>query len=127
MRISLVSVLVDDQDRARRFYTEVLGFKIKHDIPMGDANWLTVVSPAEPEGAELVLEPTAFPPAQTYQRELKAANIPITSLAVANLEEEHSRLTARGVEFAMPPTEAGPTKVARFDDTCGNLIQLHEA
>jgi catechol 2,3-dioxygenase-like lactoylglutathione lyase family enzyme len=127
MRIRLVSVPVDDQGKARKFYTEVLGFQLKNDIPMGEFSWLTVVSPEDPDGAELVLEPNAFAPAQTYYRELKAAGIPVTSLEVENVEQEHKRLTEAGVVFTVPPTQAGPTRVATFDDTCGNLVQLHEA
>lgn len=127
MKITLTSVMVGDQDKALEFYTEVLGFTKKQDMPMGDYRWLTVVSPEGPEGIELLLEPTAFEPAKTYQEELFEAGIPLTAFAVEDIQAEYERLEAQGVRFDKEPNEAdpGPT-VAVFDDTCGNLIQLYE-
>lgn len=127
MRIELSSVLVDDQAKALRFYTEVLGFVKKMDIPMGEHRWLTVVSPEALDGAQVVLEPNAFPPAKQYQRALLDAGIPATSFGVSNCQAEYERLTKLGVVFRTPPTNAGPVTVAMFEDTCGNLIQMHQA
>ncbi len=127
MRIKLNSVLVDDQENALRFYTEVLGFATKVDLPIGGFRWLTVVSPEEPDGTELVLEPNAFPASATYQQALFEAGIPLTSLEVDNVEAEFERLKALDVAFKVPPTAAGDTTLAVFDDTCGNLIQIHQA
>ena len=124
MRIHVTSIMVDDQEKAAKFYTEVLGFKIKNDIQLDEHKWLTVTSQDEPDGVELLLEPLAFPPAQTYQEALYNAGIPITSFAVGDLEDEYLRLTEKGVRFTMKPTNMGPVAVAIFDDTCGNLIQL---
>ncbi|WP_223669618.1 VOC family protein [Kangiella shandongensis] len=124
LKIHVTSVPVDDQDKALRFYTQVLGFIKKTDIPMGEHRWLTVVSPDEQNGIELLLEPTAFPPSQTYQQELKDAGIPWTSFQVNDLQSEYKRLAKLDVEFIADPKEIGTVKLATFDDTCGNYIQL---
>lgn len=126
MRVTLTSVLVDDQDKALAFYTDVLGFVTKHDIPMGEARWLTVVSPADPEGVELVLEPDGHPAAKPWKAALVADGIPYNSLAVTDVHAEYERLTKLGVVFTQPPTEMGPVVTAVFDDTCGNLMQIAE-
>ena len=124
MRIDLTSVLVDDQDKAERFYTEVLGFVKKTEIPMGSARWLTVVSPDDPDGVELVLEPDGHPAAGPFKAALVEDGIPFTSFAVDDVRAEHERLSALGVTFTQPPTEMGPVTTAVLDDTCGNLIQI---
>ena len=128
IRINLASVPVDDQAKARRFYTEVLGFKIKEDTPMGgDVAWLTVVSDADPDGVQLLLEPmTGHAPAAAYQKSLKDAGIPWTAFLTDDIDAEHARLTSLGVSFDGPPKDMGPVRVCRFDDTCGNLIQLYQ-
>ena len=124
MRIHVTSVLVDDQDKALRFYTEVLGFQKKTDIPLGDAKWLTVVSPEAPDGTELLLEPDGHPAAKPFKEALVADGIPYTSFAVEDVEAEFERLRRLGVRFTQEPTEMGPVRTAVFDDTCGNLIQI---
>ena len=124
MRINLTSVLVDDQDKALRFYTDVLGFEKKTEIPLGAARWLTVVSPEEREGTELVLEPDGHPAAKPFKRALVEDGIPFTSFAVDDVHEEFARLGSLGVRFTQEPVEAGPVTTAVFDDTCGNLIQI---
>lgn len=124
MRIWVLSVLVKDQQKALEFYTGVLGFVKKHDVPLGEHRWLTVVSPEQPEGPEVLLEPMGIAAARTYQQALHSEEMPLTSFAVSDLDKEYERLTARGVHFTMPPTDLGPVKIAVFDDTCGNLIQL---
>jgi catechol 2,3-dioxygenase-like lactoylglutathione lyase family enzyme len=124
MRINLTSVLVDDQAKAVRFYTEVLGFKQKHDIPMGEHRWLTVVAPADPDGVELVLEPDAHPAAKPFKAALVADGIPFTSFAVDDVQAEFERLRGLGVRFTQEPTDLGPVTTAVLDDTCGNLIQI---
>jgi catechol 2,3-dioxygenase-like lactoylglutathione lyase family enzyme len=125
MRINVASVLVDDQDKALRFYTDVLGFVKKTDIPLGGgAKWLTVVSPDAPDGVELLLEPDGHPAAKPFKDALVADGIPFTSFAVDDVHAEHERLSALGVTFTQPPTEMGPVTTAVFDDTCGNLIQI---
>ena len=124
MKIKLTSVFVSDQDKALRFYTEVLGFVKKNDIPMGTARWLTVVSPDGPDDIELLLEPMGFAPAKTYQKALYDAGIPLTAFAVDDIEKEHQRLEKLGVLFKTKPVKMGPVTVAVLDDTCGNLIQL---
>ena len=124
MKIKLNSVIVNDQEKALRFYTETLGFEKAVDIPAGEYRWLTVVSPDDPEGAQVVLEPDAFPAAKTYQRALFEAGIPLTAFEVDGVDDEYRRLTGLGVHFTMEPTDMGGTKVAAFDDTCGNLIQI---
>jgi len=125
MRISLNSVPVDDQDKALAFYTQVLGFVEAKNVPAGGARWLTVTSPAGPEGVELLLEPRGFDAAKTYYAALYAAGIPCTAFAVDDLDAEYARLCAAGVRFRNPPT-FGTTRVAAFDDTCGNWIQLYQ-
>jgi catechol 2,3-dioxygenase-like lactoylglutathione lyase family enzyme len=128
MRINLTSVLVDDQDKALRFYTEVLGFKEKHDIPMGEHRWITVVSPEDPEGTEIVLEPDQHPAAKPFKEALVADGIPFTSFAVDDVPAEFERLRGLGVRFTQEPTDMGPVITAVLDDTCGNLIQIaHQA
>ncbi|MXZ61038.1 MAG: VOC family protein [Acidobacteria bacterium] len=126
MRIHLAGVLVDDQEKALRFYTETLGFQVKHNIPLGRHSWITVVSPEAPEGTELVLEPDEHPAARPFKEALVKDGIPYTSFAVDDVEAEHERLTAKGVRFVQPPTDLGPVITAVFDDTCGNLIQIQE-
>ena len=124
MRINVTSVYVDDQDKALRFYTDVLGFVKKTEIPLGDVSWLTVVSPQEPDGVELLLEPDQHPAAKEYKHALVADGIPFTSFAVDDVPAEAERLRAAGVVFTQEPLEMGPVTTAVFDDTCGNLIQI---
>jgi glyoxylase I family protein len=126
MKIKLTSVLVDDQDKAEKFYTEVLGFVKKHDIPMGKFRWLTVVSPEGPDDIELLLEPNENPAAQTFQKALFDQGIPLTSFAAQDVQAEYERMRALGVAFRSEPKPMGPTVVATFEDTCGNLIQIHQ-
>jgi len=126
MRIKLTSVLVDDQEKALKFYTEVLGFVKKTEVPLGKHKWLTVVSKEERDGVELVLEPIAFEPAKVYQGELFKAGIPLTAFNVDDVDKEYGRLVDLGVIFSMKPTEMGPTKLAVFSDTCGNNIQIFQ-
>ena len=124
MRINVTSVYVDDQDKALRFYTDVLGFVKKTEIPLGDVSWLTVVSPQEPDGVELLLEPDQHPAAKEYKQALVADGIPFTSFVVDDVPAEAERLRAAGVVFTQEPLEMGPVTTAVFDDTCGNLIQI---
>ena len=124
MRINLASVWVDDQEKALRFYTDVLGFVKKTDVPTGEYRWLTVVSPEAPDGVELLLEPDAHPAARPLKDALVADGIPFTSFAVDDVHKEYERLTALGVRFTQEPTEMGPVTTAVLDDTCGNLIQI---
>ncbi len=124
MRIYVTSVLVDDQAKALRFYTEVLGFVKKSDIPVGEARWLTVVTPEDPDGTELLLEPDGNPAAKAFKKALREQGIPLTSFAVVDAIKEHERLKKLGVAFTMEPTRLGPVTIAVFDDTCGNLIQI---
>jgi catechol 2,3-dioxygenase-like lactoylglutathione lyase family enzyme len=125
MRINLTSVLVDDQEKALQFYTEVLGFVKKVDVPMGgDDRWLTVVSPQDPDGTELLLEPSGHPAATPFKEALVADGIPFTSFAVDDVPAEYERLSGLGVRFTQPPAEMGPVTTAVLDDTCGNLIQI---
>jgi len=124
VRINLASVLVDDQQKALRFYTEVLGFVKKTDVPLGEHSWLTVVSPEQPDGVELVLEPGDHPAVAPFKEALVADGIPFTSFAVDDVHTEYERLTALGVTFTQPPTAMGPVTTAVLDDTCGNLIQI---
>lgn len=126
MRIRLTSVMVDDQDKALDFYTEKLGFRKKTDIPMGEHRWLTVVSPEDPSGTELVLEPMGFEPARDYQKALYDAGIPLTAFQVDDVDGEHKRLKNLGVTFSMAPTDMGPARMAVLDDTCGNRIQIFQ-
>lgn len=127
MKISYVSVLVDDQDKALRFYTEILGFRPKHDIPMGEARWITVVSPENPDGTELVLEPDGHPAVKPFKDALVDDGIPFTAFEVDDVRAEHKRLSDLGVRFTQQPTEMGPVITAVLDDTCGNLIQIQSA
>jgi len=126
VRIELSSIIVQDQEHALHFYTTVLGFVKRMDLPAGEFRWLTVVSPDDPDGAQLVLEPNVNPPAADYQRALFAAGIPITAFAVDDVRHEYQRLLERGVRFTTEPTNAGGPIVAVFDDTCGNLIQIYQ-
>jgi catechol 2,3-dioxygenase-like lactoylglutathione lyase family enzyme len=124
MRINLASIHIDDQEKALRFYTEVLGFVKKTEVPLGEYRWLTVVSPEDPDGVELVLEPSDHPAVKPYKDALVADGIPFTSFAVDDVRKEYERLTGLGVTFTQPPTAMGPVTTAVLDDTCGNLIQL---
>ena len=124
MRITLTSVLVEDQTKALTFYTDVLGFQKKADIPLGEHRWLTVVSPEAPDGVELVLEPDEHPAAQQFKAALVEDGIPFTSFTVDDVHSEYARLLSEGVRFTQPPTPMGPVVTAVLDDTCGNLIQL---
>lgn len=126
MKIKLASVFVDDQDKALTFYTEVLGFVKKTDIPMGGAKWLTVVSPEGPDDIELVLEPNGNPATQTFQKAIFEQGIPFTAFAVEDIQKEYERMKNLGVVFSMKPTKTGEVTLAVFDDTCGNLIQLYQ-
>ena len=126
MRIRITSVCVDDQAHALRFYTEILGFVKKHDVPMGEHSWITVVSPEDPDGPELLLEPAAHPAVGPFRSALVADGIPFTGFHVEDVEAEHARLTAAGVRFVQPPADLGTVVVAVFDDTCGNLIQIQQ-
>lgn len=124
MKIVVTSVYVDDQDKALHFYTKVLGFVKKTEIPMGEYRWLTVVAPDDPDGTELVLEPDAHPAAKPFKRALVEDGIPFTSFAVEDVQAEFQRLRSAGVHFTQPPVAMGPVTTAVFDDTCGNLIQI---
>ena len=124
MRINVASVLVDDQEKALRFYTDVLGFVKKTEIPMGEHRWLTVVSPEDVDGVELALEPDEHHGAKAYKQTLVEDGIPFTSFAVADVQAEYERLKGLGVTFIQEPTVMGPVTTAIFDDTCGNLIQI---
>ena len=125
MRMTLMSVFVDDQRKAHEFYTEILGFTTRHDIPMGENTWwLTVVSPQDPEGMELLLEPSGHPAVKPYRDALIEDGIPLAQFAVDDVQAEYERLRDLGVEFTQEPTDIGPAVVAVFDDTCGNLIQI---
>jgi catechol 2,3-dioxygenase-like lactoylglutathione lyase family enzyme len=127
MRIYITSVLVDDQEKALRFYTDVLGFVKKSDIPLGEARWLTVVSPDDPQGPELALEPDAHPAAGPFKEALVADGIPVTSFAVDDVNAAFQRLRSLGVQFTQEPVEMGGVTTAVLDDTCGNLIQIAKA
>lgn len=126
MRIKLTSIMVDDQDKALRFYTEVLGFRKKHDIPVGEYRWITVTSPEGPDDLELSLEPNANPAGRAFQDAMFTQGIPIAAFEVADIAAEFARLTAKGVAFTTEPTAAGPVTLAVFADTCGNLIQVYQ-
>ena len=127
MKIYVTSVLVEDQNHALDFYTNTLGFIKKNDTPVGgEARWLTVVSPDAPDGVELLLEPSGHPAARPFKRALVADGIPLTSFMVDDLNAEYDRLVALGVSFTQPPMDAGTVRMAVFDDTCGNLIQIVE-
>ncbi|GAA1450758.1 VOC family protein [Nocardiopsis tropica] len=128
MKIHMTSVFVDDQAQAEQFYTEVLGFVKKHDVPVGESDrWLTVVSPEEPDGTELLLEPAAHPAARTYRDALVKDGIPLAQFAVEDVHTEYQRLRGLGVRFTQDPLEMGPVTTAVLDDTCGNLIQIATA
>ena len=124
MKITLASIFVEDQDRALGFYTDVLGFEKKHDIPLGQYRWLTLTAPEGVAGVELVLEPMAFPPARIYQKALYDAGIPATAFISADIHTEVQRLRSRGVKFRGEPKKMGPVTTVLFEDTCGNLINL---
>jgi catechol 2,3-dioxygenase-like lactoylglutathione lyase family enzyme len=124
MKINLTSVYVDDQDKALRFYTDVLGFVKKTEVPLGEHRWLTVTAPGEPDGTELLLEPDAHPASRVFKEALVSDGIPFTSFAVDDVEVEYARLSGLGVTFTQQPLSMGPVTTAVFDDTCGNLIQI---
>ena len=124
MKINLTSVLVDDQAKALAFYTDLLGFVKKEDVPLGEHRWLTVVSPESPDGPELLLEPSDHPAVRPFKDALVADGIPFTSFAVDDVQAEFERLSAAGVRFTQEPAEMGPVTTAVLDDTCGNLIQI---
>lgn len=124
MNVVTTSIFVDDQQKALEFYTAKLGFVLKHDIDMGGPRWLTVVSPDQPQGPEIVLEPSSHPAVPPFKEALVADGIPMNSFAVTDVEAEHQRLLALGVTFVQPPTDLGTVAVAILDDTCGNLIQI---
>lgn len=124
MKIVMTNVFVDDQERALHFYTEVLGFVKKNDIPMGEHRWLTVVSKAAPDGVELVLEPSSHPAVKPFKNSLTDDGIPYASFGVDDVQSEYDRLSALGVKFTQPPVNMGPVTTAVLDDTCGNLIQI---
>ena len=128
MKIKLTSVSIDDYDKALKFYTEVLGFIAKRDIPLGDgARWITVVSPDEPDGTELLLEPNAqYPAMKALKEALVKDGMPFTAFEVNDVQKEYERMKQLGVEFTMEPTNMGPTTAAVFNDTCGNLIQIYQ-
>ncbi|MXW55443.1 MAG: VOC family protein [Gemmatimonadales bacterium] len=126
MRIHLTSVVVNDQQKALRFYTDILGFQVKHNIPMGEYAWITVVSEEDPDGTELLLEPDAHAAARSFKTALMEDGIPSASFAVDDVEAEHERLVAKGVKFVQPPKDLGTVITAVFDDTCGSLIQILE-
>ena len=126
MRIYLTSVVVNDQEKALRFYTDILGFQVKHNIPMGEYAWITVVSEEAPDGTELLLEPDGHPAVRPFKAALMEDGIPSASFAVDDVEAEHERLVAKGVKFVQPPKDLGTVITAVFDDTCGSLIQILE-
>ncbi len=120
----MTSIFVEDQDKALKFYSEKLGFVKKHDVPTGEYRWITLVSPDEQDGTELLLEPNAHPAAKEYQKKIFAEGIPATMFGVADIRKEYKRLMEKGVKFNMEPTEMGEVTIAVFNDTCGNLIQI---
>jgi predicted enzyme related to lactoylglutathione lyase len=124
MKIIVTSLFVEDQDKALKFYSEKLGFVTKHDIPMGEFRWITLVSPDDQDGTELLLEPNAHPAAKEYQKKISADGIPATMFGVTDIQKEYQRLLENGVKFTMEPTKMGEVTIAVFDDTCGNLIQI---
>jgi catechol 2,3-dioxygenase-like lactoylglutathione lyase family enzyme len=124
MKIVLTSILVDDQEKALQFYTNILGFQKKTDIPLGLHRWLTVVAGEDPNGVELVLEPDEHPAAKPFKRALVEDGIPFTSFGVEDVQAEYDRLRQAGVEFTQPPVAMGPVITAVFADTCGNLVQI---
>jgi catechol 2,3-dioxygenase-like lactoylglutathione lyase family enzyme len=126
MRIKLTSIMVDDQNKALKFYTDVLGFRKKHEIPVGEYKWLTVTSPEGPDDLELSLEPNANPAGKTFQQAMFAQSIPLAAFETADIQKEYARLKSRDVVFTREPTSMGPVTIAVFSDTCGNLIQLYQ-
>jgi catechol 2,3-dioxygenase-like lactoylglutathione lyase family enzyme len=126
VRIKLTSIMVDDQDKALRFYTDVLGFRKKHEIPVGEFKWLTVVSPEGPDDVELSLEPNANPAAKAFQEAMFTQGIPLAAFEVSDIQGEYARLRKQGVAFTREPTRTGPVLIAILSDTCGNLIQLYQ-
>ena len=124
MNITITSIFVDDQESALAFYTDVLGFEVRHNVPMGEHAWITVVSPSFPDGPELLLEPSSHPAVAPYRNALKEDGIPLAQFGVDNVKGEYERLTAKGVTFTQPPTDLGEYAIAIFDDTCGNLIMI---
>ncbi|KKK38098.1 glyoxalase [Mesobacillus campisalis] len=124
MKIIVTSIFVEDQERALEFYSETLGFVKKHDVPSGEYRWITLVSPDEQDGTELLLEPNVHPAAKEYQEKLFAEGIPVTMFGVPDIDAEYKRLMDKGVKFTMEPTKMSEVKIAVFDDTCGNLIQI---
>ena len=124
MKITITSIFVDDQESALAFYTDVLGFEVRHNVPMGEHAWITVVSPSFPDGPELLLEPSSHPAVAPYRNALKEDGIPLAQFGVDNVKGEYERLTAKGVNFTQPPTDLGEYVIAIFDDTCGNLIMI---
>jgi catechol 2,3-dioxygenase-like lactoylglutathione lyase family enzyme len=127
LSIDVASVYVDDQEKALAFYTEVLGFIKKRDLPLGEARWLSVVSPVAPDGVELLLEPNGNPISRTYQKAVYEAGIPVTTFATDDIQKEYRRMTELGVVFTSEPARSGEVTAAVFDDTCGNLIGLFQA
>lgn len=126
MKIMVISIFVEDQDKALEFYSEKLGFVKKEDVPVGEFRWITLVSPDEQDGTELLLEPNNHPAAKEYQKKIFADGIPATMFGVADINKEYKRLLEQGVKFTMEPTKMGELTIAVFDDTCGNLIQIVE-
>lgn len=126
MRIKLTSVMVNDQGRASGFYTDVLGFSKKHDIPVGEYRWLTMVSPEGPDDIELSLEPNANPAGKAFQDAMFEQGIPVAAFEVSDIQAEYARLRGHGVAFVKDPAGAGPVTIAIFADTCGNLIQIYQ-
>lgn len=124
MKIIVTSLFVDDQDKALEFYSKTLGFVKKHDVPIGEFRWITLVSPDDPEGTELLLEPNQHPAAKEYQQKIFSEGIPATMFGVADIQAEYKRLRELGVKFTTEPTTMGEMTLAVFDDTCGNLIQI---
>lgn len=124
MKMIVTSIFVNDQERALKFYTETLGFIKKNDVPLGEHRWLTVVSPHDEKGIELLLEPNSHPAAKEYQKKIYDDGIPATMFAVDNVQEEYEKLAQKGVKFTMKPTNVGENIIAIFDDTVGNLIQI---
>jgi catechol 2,3-dioxygenase-like lactoylglutathione lyase family enzyme len=126
MRIKLTSIMVDDQGKALRFYTEVLGFRKKHDIPVGEYRWITLFSPEGPDDLELALEPNANPAGRAFQEAMFAQGIPLAAFEATDIAGDCARLKAQGVAFTQEPVRTGPVTIAVFADTCGNLIQLYQ-
>lgn len=123
-KVSYCSVFVDDQDRALQFYRDLLGFELKHDVPLGEHRWLTLTAPGDPDGTQLLLEPAEHPAVKPFRAALVEDGIPATAFGVDDVTAEVERLAGRGVTVVMPPTPTGPVTMAVVDDSCGNLIQL---